>query len=286
MILKYSLSYIYGVHFDGPSYLIGTIPFIVGLGIAIFMEELVYSIVLLMMSNDSLAKTRAILSGIILSLFLFFAGGLALLFYYQFYLGIIRPEIIPLLINISFGILIISLLLSLGYTIIVLFKKEQNHSLGGGGFKGFIIAILLFFFLKFFGLEHYDPLLIVILFTGLGFLCGTLGRREILLQKWNLLIFPVEQGLLISFIFNVFFIWLFRYLYGIDFKSERFLALLGLFISAISVILTTLYSSRLIRKESFETSPYKKRRYLRMGFLIFLFFWIGEIYSILTVQIE
>lgn len=285
MILRYSLSYIYGTHYDGPSYLIGLIPIVLGLGIATFLAELIYSIILLIMTNDRLAQTRAVLSGLILFLFLVFGGGLVFLFYHQFYLGTIEASSASLWINILMGVLILALTLSLVYLIIVLWKKEQNHSLGQGGLKGFILGMLIVLILNFVGLKHYDQILLVILFIGLGFLWGELGRKEILLQKWVLLLFPVEQGVVISLIFSVFFIWLFRYLYGIDFENEKLLSLLGLSISFLFVILTTFYTSKLIKQESFETSPYKKRRYLRLGFLIFLFFWIGELYSILTIQV-
>ncbi|MEW6608257.1 MAG: hypothetical protein AB1414_12570 [bacterium] len=60
--------------------------------------------------------------------------------------------------------------------------------------------------------------------------------------------------------------------------------MIGLILPIINVIFTSIYIDRLIRVEPFESSPYKKSRYLKLGLLIFLFFWIGELYSLLTIK--
>ncbi|MBI4777613.1 hypothetical protein HY792_01615, partial [Candidatus Desantisbacteria bacterium] len=89
-----------------------------------------------------------------------------------------------------------------------------------------------------------------------------------------------------SLIFSTLIIWIFRTLYGINFENARAISFLGLWLSTISVAVTSLYISRLIRTEPFETSPYKKKKFFRIGILIFFFFWVGQIYSMMTVNVE
>jgi len=281
---NYYITYIFGTHYDGPSYFIGLIPFVAVIGLIIFIEEFISCGIIYIMTMNEIIRLRLILSSIIVSLFIIFLGGTALLFYNNAYLD---KEIFGLqfLLNVLFSLFYLGVLSSGAYILLlVLWSRELDHSIGIGGLNGLIFGIMLIIFLEMIGLEHYDKILVILLFTGLGLLWGILGRREVILQKWVLILFPIEQSAIISLIFSVFLIWLFRALYGIDFENDRYLSFLGLILSIITVAFTSIYLVRLIRTEPFEHSPYRKNRYLKLGLLISIFFWIGELYSILTIK--
>ncbi|MEW6618526.1 MAG: hypothetical protein AB1422_04145 [bacterium] len=282
-MMNYYLSYIFGSHYDGPSYFIGLIPFVIVIGLIIFLEEFISCGINFIMTNNKIIRLRLILSSIIIALFTIFLVGTSVLFYHNVYLG---KKIIFLYfyLNGLFFLFYLGLLAIGTYIFLVLWKRRLDHSIGQGGLSGLIFGILLIVSLDFIGLEHYDKILVILLFAGLGFLWGLLGKKEVILQKWVLILFPVEQSVIISLIFSVFLIWLFRALYGIDFENEKLLSMIGLILPIISVIFTSIYIDRLIRVEPFESSPYKKSRYLKLGLLIFLFFWIGELYSLLTIK--
>jgi len=282
-MMNYYITYIFGLHYDGPSYFIGLIPFVAIIVLIVFIEEFISCGINYIMTKNEIMRLRLILATIIVSIIIIFIAGTGILFYNNVYLG---KEIYGLqfFLNVLFFLFYFGLVLCGVYILLVLWSRELDHSIGQGGLCGLIFGIILVFSLDFIGLEHYDKILIVLLFTGLGFLWGLLGKREVILQKWVLILFPVEQSIIISLIFSVFLIWFFRALYGVDFENERFLSGVGLALSIIIVTFTTIYIRRLIRTEPFESSPYKKSRYLKLGILIFLFFGIGGLYSILTIK--
>ncbi len=282
-MMSYYITHIFGAHYDGPSYFVGLIPFIVVIGLTIFIEEFISCGINYIMTMNETIRIRLILSSIIISLFIIFLGGTGLLFYNNVYLG---KEVYGLqfFLNLLFFLFYLGLFSSVAYILLVLWSKKLDHGIGQGGLCGLFFGIILVFSLDFIGLKHYDKILAILLFAGLGLLWGLLGKKEVILQKWVLILFPIEQGVIISLTFSVFLIWLFRSLYGIDFENERFLSMVGLILSTITVTVTSIYIARLIRTEPFESSPYKKSRYLKLGLLIFLFFGIGGIYSILTIK--
>lgn len=282
-MMSYYIPYIFGAHYDGPSYFIGLIPFVVVIGLIIFIEEFVSCGINYIMTKNEVIRLRLILSSIIVSLFLIFLIGGGVLFYHNVYLN--RAVLgLEFFLNLLFFLFYLGLFSSVVYILLVLWSRQLDHSIGQGGLNGIIFGIILVFCLDFVGLEHYDKILVILLFAGLGLLWGLLGKKDVILQKWVLILFPVEQGVIISLLFSVFLMWLFRCLYGIDFENERFLSLVGLILSIITVTFTSIYLARLIRTEPFESSPYKKNRYLKLGLLIFIFFGIGGLYSILTVK--
>jgi hypothetical protein len=282
-MMSYYITYIFGAHYDGPSYFIGLIPFVVVIGLIIFIEEFISCGINYIMTKNEVIRLRLILSSIIISLFLIFLIGTGILFYHNVYLD--RAVFgLQFFLNVLFFLFYLGLFSSAAYILLVLWSRKLDHGIGQGGLNGLIFGIILVFFLDFIGLEHYDKILVILLFAGLGLLWGLLGKKDVILQKWVLILFPVEQSVIISLIFSVFLMWLFRSLYGIDFENERFLSLVGLILSIITVTFTSIYIARLIRTEPFESSPYKKGRYLRLGLLIFIFFGIGGLYSILTVK--
>lgn len=282
-MMNYYITHIFGAHYDGPGYFIGLIPFVAVICLIIFIEEFTSCGINYIMLKDEIMRIRLILASIIASLFIIFLVGIGLLFYNNVYVGY---EIYGLqfFLNVLFFLFYLGLFSSSVYILLVLWSRRLDYSIGEGGLNGLIFGILLVFSLDFMGLKHYDKVLVILLFAGLGFLWGLMGRREVILQKWVLILFPVEQGVIISLIFSVFLIWLFRALYGIDFENERLLSILGLILSTITVTFTSIYLARLIRTEPFESSPYKKSRYLKLGLLIFLFFEIGGLYSLLTIE--
>jgi len=282
-MMSYYITYIFGSHYDGPGYFIGLIPFVALIVLIIFLEEFTSCGINYIMTKNQIIRLRLILSSIILSIIIIFIIGTGILFYNNVYLG---KEVFGLqfFLNLLFFLFYLGLVLCGIYILVVLWSRKLDHGIGQGGIYGLIFGIILVFSLSFIGLEHYDKILIVLLFAGLGFLWGVLGKKEVILQKWVLILFPVEQSIIISLIFSVFIIWLFRALYGIDFENERCLSLVGLDLSIITVTFTIIYIARLIRTEPFESSPYKKSRYLKLGILIFLFFGIGGLYSILTIK--
>ncbi|MFH1562122.1 MAG: hypothetical protein ABIF11_01695 [Nitrospirota bacterium] len=280
---NYYITQIFGAHYDGPSYFIGLIPFVVGIILVCFLEEFVACVINYLMTNDEVMRIRVILSSIIVALVIIFSTGCGLLFYHNVYLNKEIPGL-QFLLNVLFFLFYLGLFSSGVYILLVLWGKKLDYGIGQGGLCGLIFGISVVLSLDFIGLEHYDKILVIILFAGLGLLWGLIGRKEVILQKWVLLLFPVEQSVIISLIFSVFLIWFFRAIYGIDFENERFLSLVGLFLSAITVTFTSIYLVRVIQTEPFDSSPYKKNRYLKLGLLIFLFFWIGGLYSILTIK--
>lgn len=284
-MMNYHITYFFGTHYDGPSYFIGLVPFIVIISLVIFLEEFIScGINYIIMTRSEIIRLRFILSSIIISLYITFLVGTGVLFYNNVYL---EREIIGLrfFLNVLFFFFYLGMCLSAVYILLVLWNKRLDHSIGMAGLNGLIFGIMLVIFLDFIGLEHYDKILVILLFAGLGLLWGLIGRKEVILQKWVLILFPIEQSIIISLIFSVFLIWLFRALYGVDFENERFLSLIGLILSVISVALTSIYIARLIRTEPFESSPYRKIRYLKLGLLIFIFFVIGGLYSIFTIEV-
>ncbi|OIP38815.1 hypothetical protein AUJ95_06285 [Candidatus Desantisbacteria bacterium CG2_30_40_21] len=285
MIESYA-SYIFNSYYDGPSFWAGLAPFAVGICLAISLEELVHSLICFLSNQDKLAMMRLFVSILILLLLSAFCVGVGLTFYSDVYLHQITPENSHKILKNLFLVLYVGAFWFVVYILMILWNKEQRHDIGSGGLRGLICGILLIFILKYLGMKHYDNTLLVILISGIGFLWGALGKREFLLQKWVLFLYPIEQGVLISLVFSIFVIWLFRTLYGINFENARAISCMGLWLSAISVAFTSLYISRLIRTEPFETSPYKKKRYFRIGILIFFFFWIGQMYSLMTVNVE
>lgn len=283
---QYYPNYVFDVHYDGPSFLVGLLPLVVIICLAISIEEWVHNTISFLSNRDRLAMMRLIASIIMTALLGIFCIGIAVTFYYDVYLHKLTPQITRIILNTLFFLLYTSISILVIYILMVLWNKEQRHRIGAGGLRGLILGILLVLGCRFTGVQHYDNILLVILITGMGFLWGVLGRREFLLQKWVLLLYPVEQGVIISLFFSIFVIWIFKALYGINFENARAISFIGLWLSLISVALTSMYTSRLIRTEPFETSPYKKQRYFKIGILIFFFFWIGEVYSIMTVSIE
>ncbi|MEW6095665.1 MAG: hypothetical protein AB1567_03945 [bacterium] len=284
-MMSYYITHIFGTHYDGPSYFIGLIPFVVVISLIIFIEEFISCGISYIMTRNEIIRLRFILASINASLFIIFLVGTGILFYNNVYLAKEVPEL-QFFLNLLFFLFYLGLFSSGVYILLVLWTRTLDHSIGQGGLNGLIFGIILVFSLDFIGLEHYDKILVILLFAGLGLLWGLLGRREVILQKWVLILFPVEQSVIISLIFSVFLMWLFRALYGIDFENERFLSLLGLILSTIIVILTSIYLTRLIRTEPFENSPYRKGRYLKLGLLIFIFFGIGGLYSLLTIEMK
>lgn len=282
-MMSYSITHIFGAHYDGPSYFIGLIPFVVLIVLIISLEEFVSCGINYLMTKNEIIRLRLILTSIIVAIIIIFIMGTGILFYQHVYLAKEIPAL-QIFLNMLFFLFYLGLVLCGVYILLVLWSRKLDHDIGQGGLAGLIFGIILVLFLDFIGLEHYDKILMVLLFVGLGFLWGLLGRREVILQKWVLILFPVEQSIIISLIFSVFLIWLFRALYGIDFENERFLSLVGIVLSVITVTFTTIYLTRLIRTEPFESSPYKKSQYLKIGLLIYLFFGIGGLYSILTLK--
>ncbi len=283
---EYYTSYIFSSHYDGPSFWAGLLPFVVMICIAISLEEFVHSLICFLNNRDKLAMMRLFVTILIILLFSAFCIGVISTFYSDVYLHKITPESSHEILKSLFFILYAGFFWFMVYILMVLWNKEQKHNIGSGGLRGLMCGILLLFILKYAGIRHYDNTLLVILISGIGFLWGALGRREFLLQKWVLFLYPTEQGVLISLISSTLIIWIFRTLYGINFENARAISYMGLWSSLISVTFTSLYISRLIRTEPFETSPYKKKRFFRIGILIFFFFWIGQIYSIMTVNVE
>lgn len=282
-MMNYYITYLFGAHYDGPTYFIGLLPLVAIINLIIFLEEVTSCGISYIMTNNRIIRIRLILSSIIISLMGIFLVGTGTLFYHNVYLCKEIPYL-PFYLNILFFSFYLGLFLCGVYIFLVLWSRKLDHSIGQGGLKGLIFGAILIFLLDFIGLEHYDKLLIILLFAGLGLLWGLLGRKEVILQKWVLILFPVEQSIVISLIFSVFLMWLFRALYGIDFENERLLSMIGLMLSTITVTFTSIYLARLIRTEPFESSPYKKGRYLRLGLLIFIFFQIGGLYSLSTIK--